>query len=398
MRKNSRKDLPAISSTPAVSSPPVSSPPNQRSSNASAVKPVKSRSVVRNRESLDLDDVMGDSGDEDSDDVVVLAPQKRQTPHTVSPITRDLMDFLADGPPDSPPSGNQNIAPSETPKSKSNRLQKMMSKLYIGTERQGRPNAEETTPKSSYRGISSPVGPSLQNKTSLSSLANNPVPPRFPPVPPPSPPGSSEDVTLSSQSPLKHSVPRKSLPAWEQKSLPSQTPPASKPTPPPVVTSVDSNPGRGAYSTTPKTTTALGAPVTKKDPSHKLSLNDARDIRRLMAKATNADECRIIFDMLLAKCGVPVNGSNQDNPYPSPLPSDGDEPEPHGSDVELKHSLLELLLGGDGVDSVDDTRQIFTEDILPPPSDVHIGDERTITPPAIDKDTHPASASAEVTV
>jgi hypothetical protein len=91
------------------------------------------------------------------------------------------------------------------------------------------------------------------------------------------------------------------------------------------------------------------APVVVTDATTTIIAEDhAHDMRRLLAKATNVDECRLIFDMFLAKSGVPVEPTTYDVPYPSPSTSSDPHPsarEP--SEVALELSLVELFLGGD---------------------------------------------------
>jgi hypothetical protein len=68
-------------------------------------------------------------------------------------------------------------------------------------------------------------------------------------------------------------------------------------------------------------------------------------MHRLFSEATTADECRIIFDMFLARSGLPA--ANHDTPLPSP--SDIHGTQPSKADVDLEHSLVELLLSGSEV-------------------------------------------------
>ncbi|EEB93525.1 hypothetical protein MPER_07801 [Moniliophthora perniciosa FA553] len=116
--------------------------------------PQKTRKIQHNRESLDLDDVMAGS---DEDKMAVAVP-KPSTPNKrpivkpaggVSSSTRELMDFLNEGPPEMPgrplgrpgrefpefmDNGSIDIGLNDQTgsKSKAGRLQRMMSKLSIG--------------------------------------------------------------------------------------------------------------------------------------------------------------------------------------------------------------------------------------------------------------------------
>jgi hypothetical protein len=70
-----------------------------------------------------------------------------------------------------------------------------------------------------------------------------------------------------------------------------------------------------------------------------------QDMRRLLAQATNVDECRLIVDMFLAKSGVQLEHVDQSKPSTQAIPS---QPLPSGVDARLEHSLIELFLGGAG--------------------------------------------------
>jgi hypothetical protein len=65
-----------------------------------------------------------------------------------------------------------------------------------------------------------------------------------------------------------------------------------------------------------------------------------------MSAATTVDECRLLFDMFLAKSGIPMEPTNDDLPYPSPAPS-LIPPKTPASDIDMQHLLVELLLGSD---------------------------------------------------
>lgn len=108
---------------------PVSSMQNGR--------PQRTRKVLKSRESMDLDDVMGIEEDD-----LFTPPQtparKFRDPSKpyVSKTARDLIDFLDDGPPAElqPPNINASVLSLESSKSRSGsgRLQRMMSKLSLG--------------------------------------------------------------------------------------------------------------------------------------------------------------------------------------------------------------------------------------------------------------------------
>ena len=93
-----------------------------------------------------------------------------------------------------------------------------------------------------------------------------------------------------------------------------------------------------------RTTTLLSTKETK--PASTLSVQLARDTQRQMSAATTVDECRLLFDMFLAKSGIPMEPTNDDLPYPSPAPS-VIPPNSATSDTDMESLLVELLLSGD---------------------------------------------------
>jgi len=75
----------------------------------------------------------------------------------------------------------------------------------------------------------------------------------------------------------------------------------------------------------------------------------AIDMRHLLANASNADECRVILDMFLARSGIPLSI------IPTPTVSDKVESVDGAStdegDVTLEHTLVGMFLS--------DTRTVF---------------------------------------
>ncbi|KAJ7129197.1 hypothetical protein C8R44DRAFT_776139 [Mycena epipterygia] len=454
-RQSSRSNL---TSPPSETSPPLPmSYPKRGPSGPAGFDadpfPVKTRRIQKNRESLDLDAVMaGSDDDEDAEPAPAPAPAPRtpsktpstpkrnpSSPPTVSASTRDLMNFLNDGPPEpkvsaagremmnflaqGPPDhgtiSSGGVSSIENGKKSSGRLQRMMSKLAMGTSEKSRSQPSEdfgrgnkmmppTTPVRSTM----PPGQGIPHQTSygnLSSLANRPVPPRPPPVQPISPPSSpTEDEYQSSTRSRKASAPqpgtpRRVMPTWEQQMADTQAPPVfpkaenvengngngytngngnySRPTngyaksgangvvdeqassrgPPLRVTAVSDAGRRGppkpAIQTTSSTSptsrkpTPVAAPAAPPPPAPAplMAEDHARDMRRLLAKATNADECRLIFEMFIAKSGLGLEPASYDVPYPSPSSSDT-HPSREPSEVTLELSLVELFLGGDSVE------------------------------------------------
>lgn len=105
--------------------------------------PQKTRTIARNAADMDLDELMGDSDDEDvptpaSVPASLSTPPSRPSPKIgqarpagtgVSAGTRDLIDFLSSAPPDEGLPANSSVSSLEGSKKNSGRLQRMMSKL-----------------------------------------------------------------------------------------------------------------------------------------------------------------------------------------------------------------------------------------------------------------------------
>ncbi|KAF9031829.1 hypothetical protein BDZ89DRAFT_1012844 [Hymenopellis radicata] len=78
------------------------------------------------------------------------------------------------------------------------------------------------------------------------------------------------------------------------------------------------------------------------------TLTEAQDMQRLIAKATSAEECRLIVDMFLARAGVSAEPKtvDMDVPYPSPSPSDTLH-DTSASEIALEQMLVEFMLGSE---------------------------------------------------
>ncbi|KAF5387953.1 hypothetical protein D9615_000662 [Tricholomella constricta] len=399
--KLSQFPTPPVSVHPTVSNSAAMQ--NRRPGQGQDPFPPRTRKVQHNRESLDLDDVMAGSDDED-----ITVPQtpakvttpRRNGPHAVSASTRDLMDFLAEGPPDvdgpsefnadGPHNGNsENGKPKGT-----GRLQRMISKLSLSNVERSRGSddlAKTKSPQSVRSAIS--TKPSHGN---LSSLANRPIPPR--PPRPISPPASLRDSfdeqPLSSSRSRSASMKGRPSPSEAQhpelvppvpiqrehngsvsssRRQPSQTngreqyqrnaivenlPPVSGP--PRTVSAQAKTDGSQSSVVMDRSkpqsrshVTSPTSPVRKPPPVYvdisskpHISSSDAQDMHRLLARATTADECRLVFDMFLAKSRIPVGPTTYDVPYPSPSPSVArDHATP--ADAVIESELVELFLGGE---------------------------------------------------
>ncbi|KAH9482340.1 hypothetical protein JR316_0004438 [Psilocybe cubensis] len=388
--------------------------------------PPRTRVRQRNRDSMDLDDVMNGSDDDHEPDVPVR--QQPQSPPgarrvnappikpAVSAKTRELMDFLAEGPPDSgpppahvskngrelmdfladgPPDFGNNAATVDPFKPKgAGRLQRMISKLNLGNAEKIKTGSE--APKTPHSTTSprtqqppTPVRPNgIATKASMGSLANRPIPPRpaqlmQPPPPPISPPSSPHDSSDENKS--MRNLPRKPHhdtsfsrdPSLHEKSISERASPViqpaspipQSPTPRPDSYSRSTPPmrmnGNGtarqdrvpkevlsdAQPLVPVRTTSIPSPTRKPVPSvlstglPAIPEPDVRDMQRLLASATTADECRLIFDMYMARNGIPRVPKPSTVPYPSPSPSVVKHT-PYVEEATVENSLVELFLGG----------------------------------------------------
>ncbi|KAH7887492.1 hypothetical protein F5I97DRAFT_838066 [Phlebopus sp. FC_14] len=298
-----------------------------------ASRPPRTRTIARNRESLDLDDVMGGSDEENMEGG--LKPSASAKQRGLSASARDLIDFLAEGPPEVPNkiSSMNESSPSLTPK-KSGRLQKMISKITL--------TGSNDSSKSS-RGMTVGSQDTANKSTSnLSPLANRPIPPRYPTSGPPS--SSSSDRNSGDQEVSRQrtqSFIRRPVPAWNSRA-PDPGPPLPTAsglgtvivTPSSVGTiskeASESDCGKRGESEAKATPSSPSAssPRTGSPPpfsaasvvqpaapiayvpervSSKALIEQARDMRKLLAHAMSADECRLLVDMFLARTKLVPN-------------------------------------------------------------------------------------------
>ncbi|KAF8914298.1 hypothetical protein CPB84DRAFT_1721254 [Gymnopilus junonius] len=368
--------------------------------------PPRTRKIQRNRDSLDLDDVMNGSDDDQDEDAPASQPTRSPStprsaaaPHTVSAKTRELMDFLAEGPPEPPMSksgrelvnflaeGPPDYATSaislDTSKPKgAGRLQRMISKLNLGNGEKTKGNSEgpkspqvKQPPSSNRTGVISPK-PSYGT---LSSLANRPIPPRPPrpprPISPPLSPHNSSDENKSvAPAHRPHQDANYSREGSSvDKSISEKPSPVGTPTRTdaklisPLSTpnhSISHGNARNEFIPSakevltdvrplvPVRTTSVTPPVRKPVPTivptagPSISEVDIRDMQRLLSSATTADECRLIFDMYMARNGIPREPKAPTAPYPSPSPSVAKQTLYTGGETPLEQSLVELFLGG----------------------------------------------------
>ncbi len=196
----------------------------------SSTTPQRTRKIQRNRESMDIEDVMNGSeeGDESNPDQTAQGRGGRLYP--VSKATNDLISFLEDGPPPeiqpvrSATVSSISLAPTTKSAKSGSRLQRMISKFNLAKEgfqdsARGRGigiTSAPSTPVPSLRSLGASNPPSVP-------IAVKPVPPPVPQLVPISPPSSSRTSSVEDDGrphisrtdrPRKMSV-RKAVPTWE---------------------------------------------------------------------------------------------------------------------------------------------------------------------------------------
>ena len=351
--------------------------------------PARTHTRQHRRDSLDIDEVMNGSEDDGSQGSFsmkqMLSPPAAQrssrAQYPVSSHTRDLMAFLAEGPPDSKPKLSQSGSelfdflaqgPSDNPSSPATvdskakspgRLQRMISKLSMGGEK-----TKTGSDSSSFKQPNSPVRSTISTKpsvTTLSSLANRPIPPR--PNPPQYSYSYDEDKSICPSSSLRnfhqdipspHETPLKPVPATPA-AVPSDTQQAR-----PLITHVNVNGNvKNGQSTKevrsePQQTPPLSPvrSISRKaipaidPPSIPLfSETDALDMQRLLTQATTADECRLIFNMFMARSGMTKGSVSETDGSPSSsLIKNVSAPLVHNSAGEalIESTLIEFFLSG----------------------------------------------------
>ncbi|KAI0082548.1 hypothetical protein K474DRAFT_1655346 [Panus rudis PR-1116 ss-1] len=204
--------------------------------------PKRTRKIGRNRESLDLDDIMNGSDEEGIHTVASpVKPPSNRAPAKpyVSKSARELIAFLEEGPPEEPNFPNPSMVSIETKSKSGGGLKRMMSRLTLGGSRENlhgqralMDNGPKTpkTPKSAYRmpyasSINSlPPPPSSYSPSSRHPpnviVATPPPPPPPAPrfdTPPPSIP-SSDDIAPSTTSSAarRSSIIRKAVPTFDE--------------------------------------------------------------------------------------------------------------------------------------------------------------------------------------
>lgn len=303
-----------------------------------------------NRESLDLGDVMGGSQSVKSPTRPSLL-SRGSTP--VSSSTRDLMDFLAQG----PPHDSYSATPVDA-KPKRTRIKKMASIFSIGDKSKSgaTPPKSQSSPVIVYTTPRPPRPADLNKCSALASLANRPVPPR-----PPRPPTPLPDREISPPpSPVKTSAP-----VAPHSSVTDSSKGSNRPSSPTLASSrlsrdrktsrqtsanasLDTSPtayinGQVNGTTHPAPNDSLTDGTSQVVPSSSspdagLSTSAISHLYHLFQRATSAEECRLILHASLANHEI----SPQLLDAPEPTSS---QPVASPEDVALEKYITGYLLG-----------------------------------------------------
>lgn len=307
-----------------------------------------------NRESLDLDDVMGGSQSVKSPTRPSLL-SRGSTP--VSSTTRDLMDFLAQG----PPHDSYSASPADA-KPKKDRIRKMMSMLSIGDKSKSNatPPKPQSPPVIVYT-IPRPPRPADLNKCSaLASLANRPIPPQPPrpltPLPdreispPPSPVKTSAPVAphssvidslKDSNRPPSPTLVSSRLSRDRKTSRQTSTNASLNTSPTAHTNEYLSGQINGTTHPAPNDSSTNGTNQvvpSSSSPDAGLSTSAISHLYHLFQQATSADECRLLLHASLANHKI----SPQLLDTPEPTPS---QPVASPEDVALEKYIVGYFLG-----------------------------------------------------
>lgn len=291
-----------------------SAPPTQRHMpDMDSGFPKKNRHVKR--DSLDLDD-LSDEGPAIRKKASNLAAK----PNASSSSTRELIDFLSEGPPEVPQSP-------ETSKPKSgSRLRTMVSRLARGSSERLKAEAAAQSKPVMPPAVRPSASASLNAVKSRSTYTPPPVPYYPRPSSPHSHSSSSNDLD-SPEAVSTHKPRNGSTPVWE----PARAPPVSTPTSPssPMPSAIRANSHREATiikglpspaaevdkmeqpatprSAPSKAQAQSNGPVVVNGKAAASNMSvprmQASHLREGVLKATSPHECRLLVDMFLARCG-----------------------------------------------------------------------------------------------
>ncbi|KZT42968.1 hypothetical protein SISSUDRAFT_1125212 [Sistotremastrum suecicum HHB10207 ss-3] len=344
----------------------------------------QSRKPSRNRESLDLDDIMNGS---DSEEPVIKSSLTPKPAMAVSSNARDLMDFLADGPPEAPSINNSSLP---EPRKSGGRFRSMVSRLTSRGSSERLTSARPSEDDTFSRSLNGPPRQTLNGKRSVSNLQNFPRPPRPPALSPSSsiyqtstqipPPLRSApapaDPPMIVPSPRTASLARKPVssdhsmsetvvdPTYVQpsplstKSATSSPRSAAFPKRPVAIVEMPSHPieipepspvSPSARSSTTVSVDHRGeksSPI-RQAPSRSISrvqppMPPFNELPKLLERAKSADECRLLVDMFLARNGLRTDTHIENVPVPS---------NDRGQVVTVEHNGLVDYLLGDSTDT-----------------------------------------------
>ena len=346
--------------------------------------PARTHTRQHRRDSLDIEDVMNGSDDDSQGSISTkqklspVAERISRARYPVSSHTRDLMVFLAEGPPDPKPklsqsgselfeflaqgppdyAGSPIIMDSSKAKSPG-RLQRMISKLSIGGEK-----TKTGSDTSSFKQPNSPVRSTISTKpsvTTLSSLANRPIPPRPSPslqhsydedkstCPPSSLRNLHQDIPSPHETPLV--VVAKPVPVTLA-AIPSDTQERPLARNGNAKTGESTKEVRSEPQSPPlspvRAISRKAVPVIDSPSIPFFTQTDAKDMQRLLTQATTADECRLIFNMFMARSGMTERSEpNASSPSSSSIKK-ASAPLVHSSVGEalIESTLIEFFLSG----------------------------------------------------
>lgn len=297
-----------------------SAPPTQRHiPDMESGFPKKNRHVKR--DSLDLDD-LSDEGPAIRKKASNLAAK----PNASTSSTRELIDFLSEGPPEVPQSP-------ETAKPKSgSRLRTMVSRLARGSSERLKAEAAAQSKTAMPPAVRPSASASLNAVKSRSTYTPPPVPYYPRPSSPHSHSSSSNDLD-SPEAVSTHKPRNGATPVWE----PARAPPVSTPTTPssPMPSAIRANSHREATiikglpspaaevdkmdtPATPRSapskaqaqsinaspsTPAVNGKAASAAANMSVPRMQASHLREGVLKATSPHECRLLVDMFLARCG-----------------------------------------------------------------------------------------------
>lgn len=255
----SRSSSTASQKPPSQITSPTRGPQRSASRQNSNGVPARMRKVVRNRESIDLDDIMGGSegeGEEAEDQVEEISVRSKAPRHGapasiasqrqpyISQSARELIAFLDEGPPEDadpprPSMANASVLSFDSSKSRSGRFSRMMSRLTIGGSMEKMGGHSDDTPrtpktprslgrKPSTSNIPPPPAyrpPSLASKRSFPSVViSSPRSVQPPPIPAsPEPLVTSPSVRSPSSAVSAPPMQARSLSATSQVSVPEES-------------------------------------------------------------------------------------------------------------------------------------------------------------------------------